>query len=318
MGHGGIVKRFAREEAEERRALVDGLRRRPASIAPRYFYDRLGCALYAAICELPEYYPTRTERAIFAAHHDAIAAAVGTGGQLVDLGAGDGAKAEAWLPVLRPARYLAVDIAEDAMTQTLARLAREFPGLEVAGVVTDLAQGLDLDADLDARHATFFYPGSSIGNFAPADAQRFLARVRELCASRPGSGLLIGVDTTRDAMRLVRAYADPTGVTAAFNRNALNHVNRIVGSDFRPEAWMHVALWNPARSRVEMHLEASAAQWVTLGGEPRRFGLGERIHTESSHKWTPAEFEALLRAAGFVRILCWRDAEGAFAVFHAS
>jgi uncharacterized SAM-dependent methyltransferase len=146
MPMAGIVKRLHRDPARERRALVDGLLADAASIPPKYFYDRLGCALYGAICELPEYYPTRTERAIFSQHREAIAAAVGTGGQFVDLGAGDCCKAESWLPYLMPARYLAVDIAEDALARSLARLAPEFPEVELGGIVVDFTDGLDLEA----------------------------------------------------------------------------------------------------------------------------------------------------------------------------
>ena len=318
MPMAGIVKRFRVDLDAERRALVEGLRRVPASIPPKYFYDRLGCALYGAICELPEYYPTRTEREIFSMHREAIADAVGTGGQFVDLGAGDCCKAESWLPFLMPARYLAVDIAEDALARSLARLAPEFPEIDIAGIVVDFTDGLDLEADLDARPVTFFYPGSSIGNFSPAEATRFLMRIREHCDSRPGSGLLIGVDTKKDVARLIKAYADPTGVTAAFNRNVLNHVNRVIGSDFQPEEWGHVGLYDASQSRIEMHLQAIARQSVRIDGGARTFQAGERIHTENSYKYAPGEFDALLRSAGFGRITRWLDDEQAFAVFHAS
>ena len=318
MPMAGIVKRLHEDPARERRALVAGLRASPASIPPKYFYDRLGCALYGAICELPEYYPTRTEREIFSRHREAIADAVGTGGQFVDLGAGDCCKAESWLPYLMPARYLAVDIAEDALARSLARLAPEFPEIELRGIVVDFTDGLDLEADLDARPVTFFYPGSSIGNFTPGEARAFLARVHRHCERRPGSGLLIGVDTRKDVAKLVKAYADPTGVTAAFNRNALNHVNRVLGSDFKPEAWAHVGLYDVDRGRIEMHLEATEPQDVRIDGAVRRFAGRERIHTENSYKYAPDDFAALLRSAGFARVTRWLDDAQAFAVFHAA
>lgn len=318
MPYAGIVKRHRSDAEAELRALVDGLRARPASIAPKYFYDRLGCALYGAICELAEYYPPRAERAIFVEHRQAIASAIGTGGQFVDLGAGDCCKAEGWLPYAMPARYLAVDIAEDALARSLARVSAAFPEVEVAGIVADFAPGLDLEGDLDGRPVTFFYPGSSIGNFTPDGARSFLSGVRTHCASRPGSGLLIGVDTKKDVARLVAAYADPTGVTAAFNRNVLNHVNRLIGSDFRPEAWAHVGAYDAARSRIEMHLEATSPQVVSIGGEARHFDASERIHTENSYKYAPDEFDALLRAAGFRSLRRWLADDGAFAVFHAA
>src|SRR5687767_7245084 len=189
-----IVERLPGREIDERADVVAGLLATPARIAPKYFYDELGCALYGAICRLPEYYPTRTELAIFREHRDAIAAALGKGRQFVDLGAGDCCKAEGWLPYVAPARYVAVDIAGAEIARALDRLADEFPEIEMLGVVTDFSRALDIDDVLDARPATFFYPGSSIGNFTPEGAVEFLSSIRRHGASRPGSGLLIGVD----------------------------------------------------------------------------------------------------------------------------
>ena len=312
-----IARRLQADPAAERRDLVARLRSRPASIAPRYFYDALGCALFGAICELPEYYPTRTEAALFARHRSAIAAAVGTRTQLVDLGAGDCAKAAAWIPFLAPSRYVAVDIAADAIRQGLARIALDFPDLDVAGVVTDFAAGLDLHADLEEGATTFFYPGSSIGNFTPDEAAEFLAGIREHCDA-PGSGLLIGVDTRKDPARLEAAYADALGVTAAFNRNILLHVNRVLGCDFDPQAFTHVARYDVQRGRIEMHLEALRDVVVHIDGVPRPFVAGERLHTENSYKYAPAQFEAMLRTAGFASVKTWQDDDRDFAVYYAA
>jgi len=317
MSEPHIVDRLHRDPEAERRALVAGLVASPASIPPRYFYDTLGCALYGAICELPEYYPTRTERAIFAEQRDAIASALGRGREFVDLGAGDGSKARSLFPFVAPARYVAVDFAEGAIRAALVRMAPDFPGVELAGIVTDFTRGLDLDADLGPGPVTFFYPGSSIGNFTPADAVAFLRDVRRHCVARPGSGLLIGVDTKKDPARLNAAYDDALGVTAAFNRNVLHHVNRILGSDFRPEAFAHRGFYDANAGRVEMHLEATAPQSVRLPGATRTFAAGERIHTENSYKYAPPEFAALLAQAGFAVGRCWQDAQGDFAVFYA-
>ncbi len=312
-----IVDRMQHPPGEDARALAAGLSPAPATIAPKYFYDPLGCALYGAICQLPEYYLPRAEEAIFAAYRDAIAAGVGTGRQFVDLGAGDGAKAQRWLPVLAPTRYVAVDIARDALERTLARMAPEFPGTEMIGVVADFESGLDLADELDATPATFFYPGSSIGNFAPDAAGAFLAAIHRHCRA-PGAGLLIGVDTKKARARLDAAYDDAVGVTAAFNRNVLRNVNRILGSDFRPEQFAHVAFYDVAHGRIEMHLEAIAATTVRWPGGTRSFARGERIHTESSYKYAPAEFTALLQAAGFRGVQVWQDEARDFAVFWAS
>ncbi len=313
-----IVERRAVDAGAERRALLAGLLAAPAMIPPKYFYDALGCALFGAICELPEYYPTRTERAIFGEHRDAIADSVGRGKQFVDLGAGDCCKALAWLPYLAPARYIAVDIAGDAIAKSLAAMAPDFPELEMLGIVADFSRGLDVRADLGPEPVTFFYPGSSIGNFTPREALAFLRDIRLHCADREGSGLLIGVDTKKDKARLDAAYDDSVGVTAAFNRNVLHHVNRILGSDFRPEAFAHRGFYNPEQGRVEMHLEAMTAQSVALAGTTRSFVAGERIHTENSYKYAPAEFTTLLQEAGFRTVRCWQDANHDFAVFHAA
>ena len=313
-----IVERLARDRAAERRDLLAGLAATPAAIAPKYFYDALGCALFGAICELPEYYPTRTERAIFATHREAIALAVGSGKQFVDLGAGNCRKALAWLPFVAPSRYVAVDLARDEIATSLARMAPDFPEVEMVGIVTDFTQGLDLAQDLTPDPVTFFYPGSSIGNFAPAEARELLKTIRQHCAGRGDSGLLIGVDTKKDVARLTAAYDDSVGVTAAFNRNVLHHVNRLVGSDFRPEAFDHRAIYDAEAGRIEMHLVARQAQAVTLSDARRTFAAGEHIHTESSYKYSPQEFASLLEEAQFRTLRCWQDDAKDFAVFHAT
>jgi L-histidine N-alpha-methyltransferase len=313
-----LTDRRIHDAAAERRALVAGLLSTPASIAPKYFYDALGSALFGAICALPEYYPTRTEAAIFEDARPEIVAAAGTGKQFVDLGAGDCRKAAGWMPSLAPSRYVAVDIAGDALARALMLLGFEYPDVDVRGVITDFTRGLDLRRDLAEGPTTFFYAGSSIGNFAPAEAKAFLHAIRRHCGNDRDSGLLIGVDTKKDPRRLRAAYDDAAGVTAAFNRNALAHVNRVLGTRFAADAFAHVAFYNEALSRVEMHLEARTGQTVTIEGIARTFGAGERIHTENSHKYAPAEFTAMLQLAGFASVRCWQDAAGDFAVYYAA
>ena len=313
-----IVERRVVDAVAERRALLAGLLAAPAAIPPKYFYDALGCALFGAICELPEYYPTRTERAIFGEHRDAIADSVGRGTQFVDLGAGDCCKALAWLPFLAPARYIAVDMAVAEIAKALAKMAPDFPETDMLGIVADFTRGLDIRADLAPGAVTFFYPGSSIGNFTPQEALVFLRDIHLHCSGREGSGLLIGVDTKKDKTRLDAAYDDSVGVTAAFNRNVLHNVNRILGSDFHPAAFAHRGFYNPDAGRVEMHLEAMTPQSVQLPGATRTFAAGERIHTENSYKYAPAEFTTLLQDAGFRSVRCWQDANRDFVVFHAA
>lgn len=313
-----IVDRLRADRAVDRAEVTSGLRASPASVAPKYFYDPLGCALYGAICRLPEYYPTRTEVALFEEKRLEIARAVGVGRQMVDLGAGDCCKARGWLPFLDPSRYIAVDIAAAEIAGALQRLAPDFPAIEMAGVVADFNQGLDVGDLLTDAPVTFFYPGSSIGNFAPLEAVRFLAAVRSHCVARPGSSLLIGVDGKKDPATLVAAYDDALGVTAAFNRNVLRHLNARFGFDFSIDGFSHVARYDDEQGRIEMHLESRRDQAVLLDGVPRRFLSGERIHTENSYKYAPAEFEALLAEAGFRDLRRWDAPAFPYYVFVAA
>ncbi|ACB33991.1 putative uncharacterized conserved protein [Leptothrix cholodnii SP-6] len=304
---------------------VAGLRAVSAQLSPKFFYDALGSRLFDAITALDEYYPTRTEASIFAAHADEIAAAVhasiGRDGQLaamVDLGAGNCAKAARLFESLRPRRYVAVDVSVDFLRDALDALQRQFPALDLVGVGLDFSSRLALPdaaaAELIDGPALVFYPGSSIGNFSPDEALRLLREARELSA---GGALLIGVDRVKPVDVLEAAYDDELGVTAAFNLNLLKHINRLIGSDFKLREWRHVARFDAAQSRIEMHLEARRALTVCWPGGERRFEAGERIHTENSYKWRPADFEALLHDAGFGRVRRWSDERGWFAVMLA-
>jgi dimethylhistidine N-methyltransferase len=297
-----------------RTELCAGLSERPARCAPKYFYDALGSRLFEAITELPEYYLTRTEAQIFERHAAEMAHAVGRDATLIDLGAGNCAKAAALFPALQPARYVAVDIAVDFVRGSLNALQRQFPAMPMVGVGLDFSRTLTLPAQALAGRPVFFYPGSSIGNFAPDEALAFL---RSVCKAAAGGGLLIGVDLVKPTAILEAAYDDGLGVTAAFNLNVLMHLNRLIGADFRLSQWRHVAFFNPARSRIEMHVEAREAMTVCWHGGERRFAAGERIHTENSYKYTPGAFAGLLAAAGFRAPRQWLDPQQWFAVFWA-
>ncbi len=302
------------EAAEERTATQAALLREPASASPKYFYDRLGSRLFEAITELPEYYPTRTEAAIFAAHGAAIAQRAGSGATLVDLGAGNCAKAASLFPLLEPRRYVAVDISVDFMRDALRDVQREYPQVDMVGVGMDFTRSIELPAGLIEDRPVFFYPGSSIGNFTPADALAFLRRVR---AQADGGGLLIGVDLVKEKTLLERAYDDELGVTGAFNLNLLRHLNAQIGSDFHAADWKHVAFFDARESRIEMHLAARRDLTVRWPSGMRHFREGERLHTENSYKYTTEGFAALLAQAGFAPGEHWTDANGWFAVFWA-
>jgi len=301
----------------ERDATIAGLLRRPAVVLPKFFYDRLGSHLFDAITELEEYYPTRTEAAIFKAHGADMARLIGAGSTFIDLGAGSCAKAARLLPLLDPGRYIAVDISADYLQDALRHLQRQYPGLEVVGVGMDFSQSPVLPSGLIPSHGArpvFFYPGSSIGNFSPAEAEAFLAGIR---TQSSGGGLLIGVDLVKAIDVLEAAYDDALGVTAAFNLNLLRNLNRYIRSDFDPADWRHVALFNDQASRIEMHLEARRALAVHWPGGERRFVVGERIHTENSYKYTVASFTQLLARAGFRTSRHWPGPNDWFAVFWA-
>ena len=296
-----------------------GLLASPAQASPKFFYDALGSRLFDAITELAEYYPSRTEAAIFEAQGAAIisAALAATGPQpvLVDLGAGNCAKAARLFGALAPRRYVAVDISAGFLRQALDQLQREHPAVDLLGLGLDFSARLQLPADVVNGPALVFYPGSSIGNFAPTDALRLLREARALAQ---GGALLIGVDAVKPAPLLEAAYDDDLGVTAAFNLNLLKHLNRLLGSDFDVRGWRHLALFNTAESRVEMHLAARMATTVHWPGGERRFAAGERIHTENSYKWTAAGFAALLREAGFSGVQHWTDPQAWFGVYLAT
>jgi dimethylhistidine N-methyltransferase len=312
-----LVDRTIGSAPDERAEVAAGLLSPRAHFSPKFFYDELGCALYGAICRLPEYYPTRTEIALFRDHRDEIAEAVGKGRQFVDLGAGDCCKAEGWLPFIGPSRYIAVDIAGPEIARALDRMAPDFPETEMIGVVTDFSHALDLEGVLDDRPVTFFYPGSSIGNFTPDDAVEFMGSIHKHCATRPGSGLLIGVDGKKAKAVLDAAYDDALGVTAAFNRNALVHLNRRFGFDFAIDGFTHHGFYNESAGRIEMHLESLREQDVHIGDSIRHFAKGERIHTENSYKYSRAEFAGLLERAGFSRLESWAAPGDAYHVFYA-
>ena len=297
-------------------ALERGLLAPAASIPPKFFYDAIGSTLYNAIVLTPEYYPTRTEAAIFEKYRSEIAGVIGVGKQFVDLGSGDSVKAEAWFAALKPSRYVAIDISETAAQEALARLAGSADAPELAGLITDFSRVLDVTSVMTKAPTLFVYPGSSIGNFLPDEALWFLKQIRAHCDTA-GSGLLIGVDAKKDSARLDAAYDDALGVTAAFNLNTLRHVNQLLGTDFDVRDWQHRGFYNASLGRIEMHVEARRDVTVRIRGAARRFTQGERIHTENSYKYSPEQFRSILVEAGFTEPQLWQDERQDFNVFYA-
>ncbi|MES2315862.1 MAG: L-histidine N(alpha)-methyltransferase [Pseudomonadota bacterium] len=295
--------------------LAAGLSAQDAAMSPKFLYDALGSKLFEAICELPEYYPTRTEAAIMAQHGADIARAAGPGTTLIDLGAGNCAKAAALFPLLHPAQYVAIDISYDFLRDAIGRLQQRFPHIEMAGLGQDFSAALDLPVVVRPQKRLFFYPGSSIGNFGPDQARAFLRRLRLQCDT--DGGLLIGFDLVKDAALLDAAYDDELGVTAAFNLNILRHVNHLIGADFQVSQWRHCGFFNAEESRIEMHLEAREAVTVNWQGGARSFRAGQRIHTENSYKYRQAGAVGLLEQSGFAAAKVWTDPDSWFAVIYA-
>ncbi len=295
--------------------IVEGLMQTPPAISPKYFYDAKGSALFEQITRLAEYYPTRVERQIMATHAAAIAAHVGSGCTLIELGAGNCEKAKILCELIAPACFVAVDISEEFLHQAVKELRMALPAIDIRAVAGDLNRDIALPTDLPRQQRLLYYPGSSIGNFDPTQAQALLSRMRGLLDD--DGALLIGVDLLKDLAVLDAAYNDAAGVTAAFNLNVLQHVNRLIGSDFDVSQWRHLAFFNTTESRIEMHLVAATDTLVRWPGGGRSFVSGERIHTENSYKYRVEDFVALLSRAGFPRTQVWTDERGWFAVMLA-
>ena len=290
-------------------------------MAPKFFYNTLGSRLFEAITGLDEYYPSRTEASIFSATQSDMTRTLRGAGLsqpcLIDLGAGNCAKAVRLIPHLQPRQYVPVDISVDFLNDAATQVQQRFPALDIVGVGLDFSAGLALPDAVQAHDRVFFYPGSSLGNFQPDEALAFLRHIADPAQGR-ARGLLLGIDLVKDSATLEAAYDDALGVTAAFNKNLLRNVNALLDTDFELCHWRHVALFNRAESRIEMHLEALRDVTVRWPGQARRFLAGERIHTESAYKYTLGSMTALLRQAGFSEIRHWSDPKGWFAVFWAA
>ncbi|MEO8298805.1 MAG: L-histidine N(alpha)-methyltransferase [Burkholderiales bacterium] len=295
--------------------ILDGLAQPGAALSPKYFYDAHGSALFEAITRTPEYYVTRTERAVMQAHGAAIAQALGRCDSVVEPGAGSCEKARALCRLLRPQRFVALDISAEFVTEGARALHRELPWLQVQTVVADITRPFALGPEVPRARRLVFYPGTSIGNYEPPRAAELLSRLRALVDN--DGALLIGIDLKKDPAVLDAAYNDAQGLTAAFNLNMLSHVNRLVGADFDPAQWRHLAFYNAEAGRVEMHLQATHDLLVRWPGGQRAFVRGERIHTENSHKFELEGFCHQLHTVGFSRQQAWTDERRWFAVILA-
>jgi len=320
--------------------VIAGLSQEPRTLPCKFFYDEIGSALFSRICELPEYYITRTEMQILRERGAEIAAALGRGIELIGLGTGAGTKTQILLDHLdAPTAYLPVDISKEQLTQSTAIFRRRFPSLEILPICADYLQPFDLPARRRAPSRTVVYfPGSTIGNLEPADATDFLKKIADMVGNGratlrgatmarrslalPGDparpldgGLLMGVDLKKSKAILERAYNDRAGVTGQFNLNLLARINRELGADFDLRQWRHLAIYNEKAGRIEMHLISARSQTVNIADTAFTFAPGEYIITEFSYKYSPSEMIELASAVGLRFEKIWTDEQKLFGLF---
>ena len=296
--------------------LIAGLSSNPRTLPCKYFYDERGAALFQKICELPEYYITRTEIDILDRNRAEIASHLGANIELIGLGTGAGTKTRILIEALEsPTVYIPVDISEKQLRESIALFQRIFPDLEILPVCADYLQPVVLpSSSRKAARNIVYFPGSTIGNFEPTEAEEFLRRVANVC--RQNGGLLIGADLKKDPHVLEAAYNDSAGVTAQFNLNLLDRINRELGADFDLDQWRHRAIYNSDAGRIEMHLISEIDQFVHVDERKFHFRRGEKIITEFSYKYAPEEFAAVAGKAGFEFVRMWTDDARLFGVFY--
>ncbi len=306
---------LAPEADSFRDCVLDGLGQRNKAIPCRFLYDARGSMLFEAICELAEYYPTRTETAILTAYADDIAATMGQHCQLVEFGSGASRKVRRLLAAMpNPAAYVAIDISREALRHAANALAASFPELPVVAVCADYMRPLELP-ELPARsegRRLGFFPGSTIGNLDPDGAIDFLAGCRSVIGA--DGAMLVGVDLKKEPRVLHAAYNDSQGITAAFNLNLLARINRELEGDFNLGRFAHDAFYNAAAGKIEIYIRSCADQIVTVAGRRFRFANGEQIHTEDSWKYSVPEFQQLAARAGYRAARWWTDPADLFSV----
>jgi L-histidine Nalpha-methyltransferase len=286
--------------------ILAGLSAKPKRLPPKYFYDAAGSALFERITQLPEYYPTRCELALLRENAPAIASLFPTNCALIEFGAGSSRKARILLgAAVTVEAYVPVDISGDFLQQDAAQLRRDFPHLAVYPVVGDFTQSFDVPAAIAMLPRVGFFPGSTIGNFEPHEAAKFLRHAGAILGH--GAVLVIGVDLVKDTKILCPAYNDAEGVTAKFNLNLLARINRELGANFDLTTFEHHACYNREHNRIEMHLASTKRQKVKVNGKTIGFRAGETIHTENSYKYTVESFQALARGSGWLPLQVWSD-----------
>jgi len=293
--------------------ILAGLNKPQKMLSPKFFYDEKGSELFTKITRQPEYYPTRTETQLLRDHASEISELIGEDFLLIEYGSGSSEKIRILLDSLRPSLYAPLDISRDYLAQAAEALGREYPWLEVHATCVDFTNEFELPFKSEKKHVSFF-PGSSIGNFERVEAAAFLSRIRSLVGA--DGGLLIGVDMKKNMNVLNQAYNDKSGVTADFNLNILEHINREYGSDFNLRGFKHEASYDVLQGCIQMFLVSTCDQSVSVAGHNFQFSNGEKIHTENSHKYTVDEVLEMAVGAGFSKGKTWLDEDDLFGVFY--
>ena len=292
--------------------VLNGLAASPRAIPARWFYDRRGSELFEAITDLPEYYPTRTERALLERISPELGALAADNAAVVEFGSGSSVKTPTLLRAINPSAYVPIDISGDFLRQSAHELSQAFPGLPVYPVEADFMRPVPLPDQVSGLPKLGFFPGSTIGNMQAFHAVNLLRAMRDWLGE--GARLLIGMDRVKSPDILIPAYDDPHGVTAAFNLNLLERINRELDGNIPVDAFTHRAIWNADAARIEMHLEAQRDINFEVDGRPFNMAAGETIHTENSHKYGPNGARQLLRAGGWTPIAEWTDPQDWFAL----
>lgn len=297
-------------------AVIAGLSKSNKSIPPKFFYDQRGSELFDRICEQPEYYLPTVECRMLSELAGEIAALTGTGRVVIEPGAGSAGKVRLLLDALRPSAFVPMDISFDYLKSSARRLAKEYPWLPIHAACVDFTHSLPVPNEVPDGPRLLFFPGSSLGNFHPDEAGEFLRLVHDTLDDE--GMMLIGVDTKKSERVLNAAYNDAAGLTADFNLNLLQRMQQELNADLDPEVFEHLAFYNSEKGRIEMHLVSTRRQTLRLNGHRFEFKEGERLHTENSYKYSPAEFIDLLRGNGFTDVRHWIDDDGLFAIYLAA
>jgi dimethylhistidine N-methyltransferase len=301
-------------ENNSRIEILSGLYQKQKTINPKYFYDTYGSELFERITELPEYYPARTERSIYRQYASKMAEYCGQNCVLIEPGSGSSEKVRLLLNAIKPSAYVPMDIAKDFLKRSALKLGQEFPWLNIHAVCADFGQYDKAPEGLPDGKRVVFYPGSTLGNMTPEAAKQFLQQLRQWVGLK--GGMLLGVDLHKSTDKLTAAYNDNAGITAEFNLNALNNINRLTRSNFDVNNFRHRAFYNVNLRRIEMHLESNSDHIVRVGDSAIVFEEGETIHTENSYKYTLQSFRTLVESAGFNVCQSWLDDEELFSVHY--